>query len=34
MRLYCITRRGGKQNAEISRYLQLLQEELSDEAWA
>ena len=34
MRLYCITRRGGKQNAEISRYLQLLQEELGDEAWA
>ena len=32
MRLYCITRRGGKQNAEIARYLQLLQEELEDEA--
>ena len=32
MRLYCITRRGGKQNAVIARYLQLLQEELEDEA--
>ena len=32
MRLYCITRRGGKQNAEIARYLQLLQAVLEDEA--
>ena len=32
MRLYCITRRGGTQNAEIERYLQLLQAELADGA--
>ena len=32
MRLYCITRRGGTQNAEIARYLQLLQAELTDGA--